>query len=70
MRKCYKCNKEIKNIPGKYFCSRDCWEKYGENFKKIPSRLTIKEIQEKVLLMGKSAEKKDDIISIAEKLFN
>lgn len=68
-RNCYNCNKEINNIEGKYFCSRECWEKYGENFKKIPSRLTIKELQEKVLGLGKSAPK-SDIITLAEKLFN
>lgn len=62
MRNCYQCNKEINNIEGKYYCSRECWEKYGENFKKITTKPTIKELQEKVLALGKSAHK-DDIIS-------
>lgn len=68
MRTCYTCNKEINNIEGKYYCSRECWEKYGENFKKIPSRLTIKELQEKVLGLGKSA-KNFDIILTPEEIF-
>ena len=48
-RSCYQCGKEIQNISGKYFCSRECWDKYGENQdKKKPqnAKLTIKEIQE------------------------
>lgn len=69
IRKCYQCEIQIKDIQGKYFCSRECWEKYGENFKKIPSRLTIKEIQTKLLELGKSAPKKPDIIKEAERLF-
>lgn len=68
MRNCYNCNKEINNIEGKYYCSKECWEKYGENFKKIPSRLTIKELQDKVLELGKSAPK-SDIILTPEQIF-
>lgn len=71
MRNCYQCNKEIKNIEGKYFCSQLCWDKYGENFKKIRNRMTIKEMQAKILEFGKSAKKeiKSDILQVAEKLF-
>lgn len=50
LRTCYQCGKEIPDVSGKYFCSQECWDKYGENQnKKKPknSRLTIKEIQER-----------------------
>lgn len=73
MRKCYQCNKEIKDILGKYYCSRECWEKYGENFKKITTKPTIKELQAKILELGKSAKKEkteSSIIEFAEKLFS
>ena len=68
MRTCYTCQKEIKNIEGKYFCSQECWDKYAETLPKIPKRMTIKELVERTKALGKG--RKSDIIQTAEKLFN
>ena len=56
-RECYQCKKEIKDVEGKYFCNRECWEAWQkENYKEDPKRrsLTIKEIQKKLIEMGKT----------------
>lgn len=67
-RNCYTCGIEIKNIEGKYFCSQLCWDKYGENFKKIPTRMTIKELVERTKALGKG--RKSENLVLGEKLFS
>lgn len=67
MRNCYQCKKEIKDVPGKYYCSQECWDVFGKNFKKIINKPTIKEIQSKLLEIGKS--KKFNTYELAKEIF-
>ena len=49
MRTCYQCHKEIPDVEGKYFCSRECWDKYGSTYKPLKgSKRSIEEIQKKL----------------------
>ena len=64
-RTCYTCGKEIKDIPGKYFCSKECWVKYGE--KHYPkTRHSTKYMVERLKEMGK---KPPDIVEEAKVIF-
>ena len=70
MRICYQCKKEIEDKEGKYFCSRVCWDKYGETYPSPTKTTSLKKMQERLLQMAKEArENKPDIIKTAEKIF-
>lgn len=64
-RFCYQCKKQIPNVSGKYFCSKECWEEWGKSYKPIKgSKRSIEEIQTKLLEIGKrrSNEKKGSVV--------
>ena len=61
MRICYQCKKEIADVEWKYFCSKECWDKFGSHMKPIKgTKKSIEEIQAKLLEFSKEKHKPTD----------
>lgn len=77
-RHCYVCKKDIPDIDGKYFCSRECWNEYGKDYKPLKrvgqdSKVDIKRLQERALELLdeiRLQNAKKDIVTEAESIFN
>ena len=69
-RTCYDCGKDMPEKLGKYFCNRDCWDRWKVK-NPIKGTWTIEEMQRRLLEMASDERnKKEKITTAAKKIFN